>query len=479
VKAWLLRLKTVTLSAQALRFILGLFVMKNYLLSSLFTNHINFIVQEMRHILDGNSTDHLVIVAGGLKSPFADDIEYAYRPNHYIKRWLPENIQPGVFVHVSVNCTEPTLWFPSQDDFWLKAKPLPDNGWVEAFEIKYYRTETDLKQLLSSNLGTTVVLGEVEGCGLGLQSAQINPPWLIEAVDLQRARKTPYELECLKRANERAVKGHLASRAAFESGQSEYQIYHAFLLASQHREMDIPYEPTVAINHHCSILHYLDLDTELPDKRYACLVDGGASYAGYASDICRTYCYDDSIFSELINGLDDIQQSLVQAARPGVSYADLHREAHLEIAALLIEGGVILSSSAESAVSQDLSLSFFPHGLGHFIGTQVHERGGNLGMCAPNDELSEKLNVQLRLTRTIEPDNVFTIEPGIYFNPVLLKQLKNSHHQKQINWPLVEQLIPYGGMRIEDVVIANTQGAINLTRNAFAAVGGFKQSTKD
>jgi len=444
--------------------------MKNFLLLSSFAEHIDFIVGEIQRILDANNTDSLLIIAGGLKSPFADDIEYAYRPNHYIKRWLPENIQPGVFVYVCLNSTKPILFFPSQDDFWNKSNELPEFGWVDAFKVIQYRTETELKELLSANLNHLVVLGDADDCQLDLKATQVNPDWLIEAIDLQRARKTPYEIECLKRANERAVKGHLASRNAFEAGQSEYQIYAAFLMATQHREMDIPYEPTVALNSHCSILHYLDLDATLPGRRYSCLIDGGASYLGYASDICRTYCNDDSIFAELIHGLDDIQQSLVQAARPGVSYVDLHREAHLEIAALLIEGGVILSTSAESAVSQGLTASFFPHGLGHFIGTQVHERGGLLGKSAAPDMLNEKLNAYLRLTRTIEAGFVFTIEPGIYFNSVLLKPLKDSKNHKQINWSIVGQLMPYGGIRIEDVVTANAQGAINLTRNAFRSV---------
>ena len=76
----------------------------------------------------------------------------------------------------------------------------------------------------------------------------------------------------------------------------------------------------------------------------------------------------------------------------------------------------------------------------------------------------------LRLTRKLEADMVVTIEPGLYFIPTLLCQLRAGPHAAAINWPLVEHLSRFGGVRIEDDVVCRAEGAPeNLTRDAFAA----------
>ncbi|MFB3103422.1 MAG: M24 family metallopeptidase, partial [Pseudomonadales bacterium] len=73
----------------------------------------------------------------------------------------------------------------------------------------------------------------------------------------------------------------------------------------------------------------------------------------------------------------------------------------------------------------------------------------------------------LRLTRPVEVGQVFTIEPGVYFIPVLLAALRKSSEGADVNWQTVDVLRPCGGIRIEDNVLVTEEGAINLTRNAF------------
>jgi Xaa-Pro dipeptidase len=78
----------------------------------------------------------------------------------------------------------------------------------------------------------------------------------------------------------------------------------------------------------------------------------------------------------------------------------------------------------------------------------------------------------LRLTRTLELDALFTIEPGIYFIPMLLDELRVGAAASEVNWSLVDALLPYGGIRIEDNVWLTAAGPVNITREAFAASAG-------
>jgi Xaa-Pro dipeptidase len=109
---------------------------------------------------------------------------------------------------------------------------------------------------------------------------------------------------------------------------------------------------------------------------------------------------------------------------------------------------------------------FFPHGLGHLLGLQVHDVGGRLanrdGELAPPPAAWPGL----RNTRTLDAGAVVTIEPGLYFIPALLESARDGAAASAINWSLIKELMPFGGIRIEDNVLATTDGADNLTRNA-------------
>jgi Xaa-Pro dipeptidase len=147
---------------------------------------------------------------------------------------------------------------------------------------------------------------------------------------------------------------------------------------------------------------------------------------------------------------------------PGRPYPESPLEAHRRVAQLLVEVGV-LKGSAEEAVARRVTRAFFPHGVGHLLGIQVHDVGGRQaspegGEVAPPD------GHVLRNTRTIEPGHVVTIEPGIYFIHLLLEPLRQGEAAHLVDWSLVDLLSPYGGLRIEDDVLATEAGARDLTR---------------
>jgi Xaa-Pro dipeptidase len=154
--------------------------------------------------------------------------------------------------------------------------------------------------------------------------------------------------------------------------------------------------------------------------------------------------------------------------RDGQSYPQLHDHAHHVLAGIL-HGQGFIRMSAESAVESGVSTAFFPHGLGHPIGLQVHDVAGFQKDESGGAIARPAAHPYLRFTRTLQPRMVVTIEPGIYFIDLLLAQLKDSPQSKDINWDKVDHFRRFGGIRIEDDVVCTTGDPENLTRDAFAA----------
>jgi Xaa-Pro dipeptidase len=151
-----------------------------------------------------------------------------------------------------------------------------------------------------------------------------------------------------------------------------------------------------------------------------------------------------------------MQQELCAAVKVGLPYEQLHERAHDRVGAILADVGVVRVSAAE-AVASGLTRAFFPHGLGHSLGLQCHDVG-----CA---ELKPKAdNPFLRNTTVIAADQVFTVEPGIYFIDMLLAPLRAGAGAQRVDWKLTGELARFGGIRIEDDLRVTPDGAENLTR---------------
>jgi Xaa-Pro dipeptidase len=121
-------------------------------------------------------------------------------------------------------------------------------------------------------------------------------------------------------------------------------------------------------------------------------------------------------------------------------------------------------------VATGVSGAFFPHGVGHGIGLQVHEVAGfaqsDSGGVLPKPEG----HPYLRLTRVLQPGMAVTIEPGVYFIDMLLEPLRQGPLAGSVDWKRVDDFRPFGGIRIEDDVVCTDGVPENLTRDAFATV---------
>ena len=161
--------------------------------------------------------------------------------------------------------------------------------------------------------------------------------------------------------------------------------------------------------------------------------------------------------------MERLQQERCARVAPGLPYAELHREAHVRIGGLLHALG-ILRVGGDAAFELGLTRPLFPHGLGHFLGIQVHDVAGRQAAPRGGTAPPPAHSPYLRTTRTIAEHQVFTIEPGVYFIEMLLREHRTGPSSKHFDWKLVDRLAPFGGVRIEDDVLVTSSGHRNLSR---------------
>jgi Xaa-Pro dipeptidase len=407
--------------------------------------------------------DHLAIAAGMPPGKFLDDQDYPFVAHPHFRHWLPLVGAPGSWI-VHTPGARPRLIFVQPRDYWHVVPEAPSGYWVEHFDITTVRTPADaVAQLPKAR--TAVIAAAGDG------ATADNPPAVLDCLHWQRSFKTSYELALMREANRIGARAHRAAERAFRDGRSEFDIHLAYLASARQTDAELPYGSIVALNEHGAVLHYMHFDRTPPAGHRSFLIDAGASFAGYASDITRTYAAADApAFQALIASMDAAQQGFAAKVRAGQSYPELHLHAHHVIAGVLREHGFI-RLSAEGAVESGVTRAFFPHGLGHLIGAQVHdvagfqagEHGGSIPRPAGHP--------YLRMTRTLAPGMVVTIEPGLYFIDMLLAELRDQPVAADIDWAKVDAFRPYGGIRIEDDVACTEGAPENLTRDAFAQAG--------
>jgi len=409
-----------------------------------------------------------VLIASGLEIYHArDDLSYPYAAEPYFKAWLPLMQHPGSVLKI-VPGQRPLLVYFQTPDFWRQPPAEPEGYWVEHFEILYARSRAEvIKALDVPPQGFGVIENDAEEL---LGSPSDSDPSLLHFLDYYRAFKTPYEVACIERANWIAAAGHSAARHAFSGESSEFQLNQIYCSATEQREAELPYQNIVALNDHAAILHYQNLDRQPPAEVRSFLLDAGAQFNGYAADVSRTWSRGEERFDALIDSIDSMQKALCVEARTGVSFTYLNELAHQMLGEILVQHGIVLGS-AQSAYASGITRDFLPHGLGHLLGLQVHDAGGHLASPHGARNTPPEAHPSLRLTRVLEPGFVLTIEPGVYFIPALLDAAKKGKHAALVDWAVVDELLPFGGVRIEDNILVTDQGARNLSRPALSAAG--------
>jgi len=431
-------------------------------LATLYPDHIAELQARSKVALSRENLDGIVIHSGQEIKVFLDDYGYPFKVNPHFKHWLPLVDVPNSWLIIN-GSDKPTLIYYQPIDFWHKVIELADSYWNDFFDIKILQKPADVDKLLPYDKKGYAYIGEHVEVARALGFDNINPEPLLNFLHYHRGYKTQYEQVCLRESNTIAVRGHKAAKQAFMEGLSEFDIQQSYLKATSHTANETPYGNIAALNENTSILHYTALERMAPEKHRSFLLDAGASFHGYASDITRTYAFEQNKFAELIARMDQLMLKAVDGLKPGLSYVDLHISTYKDIGNVLKEFGFI-NVDADTAVETGIISTFFPHGLGHHLGLQTHDVGGFMA-----DERGTHINTPdehafLRTSRMIEANQVFTIEPGLYFIQSLLADLKASKHGNMVNWQAVDEMRPFGGIRIEDNIIVHQSRNENMTR---------------
>jgi Xaa-Pro dipeptidase len=437
--------------------------------------HVADLIERYAPLLQGAEVDAVVIHSGSaIKRTEFDDQYWPLRATPHFQHWLPL-AHPDCAL-VIVPGKKPVLAWLTSTSFW-EARPEPETRHFEhALEVHRVDDVDAIKALIPS--GRVAFIGEARAHARlwGIDDERVNLPTLLGPLDRLRAVKTPYEVLCLAEANRRAAAGHAAALAAFRAGgASELEIHLRFLEATGQDDPETPYKNIVAEGPHAATLHHVTYDKRRSSRAAeSLLVDAGATFLGYCSDITRTWVRGEgavaSAYGGLVLGVEAMQQRLCNAVHVGSPYEELHEESHRQVGAILRDIG-IAKGSLDEIVKAGISKSFYPHGLGHSLGLQCHDVG--CALVKPKQD-----NPYLRNTSTITVGQVFTIEPGVYFIDGLLEKLRASEHAGLVDWTLTDELSTMGGVRIEDDLVvtggesSGQGGTRNLTREVLPTGGG-------
>lgn len=397
-----------------------------------------------------------------------DDRVVVFQPNAHFRRWLPAQDGPEHVVLARPG-RRPVVVRVRPRDYWHDTSPFPQSHWESEVDLHEVETPEQVLAVLQSVAGgvdRVAYFGDspARAAALGIESSRVEPNALRYPLDWYRATKTTYEVELTRVACRSAARGHLAAEREFYAGADEMEIHWAYQRASGQLEQDLPYGSIVAFDEKSAILHYQKKRRGDSVPADLLLLDAGAQHCGYTSDITRTFVGEGihPVMRQIRDGVDAIQVDLVEWVTAGRSYVDLHLEAHRRIAELLCRLGVI-RVAADQALESGLTRLFMPHGVGHQIGLQIHDVGGHQAEVTGGERLPPDGHV-LRNTRVLEPGHLVTLEPGIYFIPMLLDPLREEVRASMLDWTLVDALIPLGGVRIEDDVLCTEGEPENLTR---------------
>jgi len=291
---------------------------------------------------------------------------------------------------------------------------------------------------------------------------------LIKAIVKQRSIKSEIEIQEIEKALETAYKMHTTAMKMAKPGVVEREIAGIIEGIALSNGGPVSFPIILSINGQTLHNHYHG--NTLETGRMLVVDAGCETEMNYCSDITRSV----PVGGKFDQRQKDIYQivcnaniSAIEAIKPGIPYRDIHL-----LSAKIITQGLkdigLMKGDVDEAVSKGAHTMFFPHGLGHMLGLDVHDMEG-LGenYVGYDDEIkrsSQFGTAFLRLGRRLQNGFVLTVEPGIYFIPALIDQWKSENKLSEfINYDKVENFKNFGGIRIEDDVL--------VTDNSYRVLG--------
>ncbi|KAF9933368.1 hypothetical protein BGZ67_004319 [Mortierella alpina] len=414
-------------------------------------------------------TEGLVYLKGDvLKERHDTDVELIFRQesNFYYLTGFAEHDAHVLFDLKTQKMTLLPYRLPDDHIVWM-GMPATTTELHTKYEADDIRYSTELLATIKESGASTLYVLRQEDAPKDTQLT-INAEVLKEAIVNARIYKSAYEIEAMRKINHISSNAHVALMKAAKKSQSEVELDALFRYeTARFGARAQAYEPIVGVGANAAILHYGRNSAAFNGNHdQLCLVDAGAEQGCYASDITRTfplngkYAGDAKTIYEIVL---QMQKAVLESMKPGVQYEAMHRLASKIAVEGLQKAGVLKAEfSVEELLEKHIDGVFFPHGLGHMIGLDVHDVGG----YPKGVERIQAPGLQyLRMRRVLEAGFVVTVEPGIYFVEFILNAAKNDEANvgKYINWDVVERFAKVGGVRIEDCVAITETGIDNLT----------------
>lgn len=286
---------------------------------------------------------------------------------------------------------------------------------------------------------------------------------LIQAVVKMRATKEPQEIGAIERACNVGYNMHTLAQILIKQGVTERFI--AGQVDGIARSMAQGNSFATIFSQHGEIMHGAPSDAALEDGRLV-LCDAGCELDDYCSDHTRTMPVNGKFSQrqlEIYSIVEECHDYVLEVAKPGVKYMDVHFAVCRRMTERLKELG-LMKGDTDEAVAAGANAMFLPHGLGHMMGMDVHDMEG-LGQIYVGFDEETRPNLEqfgtncLRMGRRLEEGFVVTDEPGIYFIPALIDDWKSSGHCKEfLNFDMLETYKDFGGIRIEDDILITNDG---------------------
>lgn len=318
-----------------------------------------------------------------------------------------------------------TLFVPPVDPdsvIWMGLPMSPAEA-LSKYDVDNVLLTTDVNATLASTAsahgGKAVAFGIAEQISEETKFqgfAETNLTTLKGAVENVRVVKDGYEVALLRKANDISAKGHTAAIRASRTATNEREIEAAFIatcIANGCREQS--YHPVVACGESGGTLHYVRNDQDLSDpgtkkRKDSVLIDAGGEYQTYCADITRVIPLSGKFTKEVRDIYEIVlrmQTECIAVLKDGVLWDDVHALAH-RVAIKGLLGLGVLRGSEDELFEKRISAAFFPHGLGHYLGMDTHDTGGN-----PNYEDKDSMFKYLRVRGHLPAGSVVTVEPGV------------------------------------------------------------------
>ncbi|KAK2031869.1 putative Xaa-Pro aminopeptidase [Colletotrichum zoysiae] len=455
-----------------------------------------------------NASDGLVFLPGEPSRSYEDsDMGPAFRQRRYFYYLSGANFADCAVTY-ELASDRLVLWVPYVEPrqvLWFGSTPGISEC-LKQLDVDDVRYTTQLNKFLYRHLapGSTLYVlhaDQVPLHGDFFQSAagvRIDATSLQPAMDQARVVKTDYEVAMIRKAAAVSALAHrrVAEKLLRLGNESEIEaVYQAWCTTSGAREQ--AYAIIAGSGRNASTLHY-DANNEPLEGREVVVFDAGCEWRCYASDITRTLPIPGRFSAEagaVYDVVARMQDECISLIRPGTLFFDLHIHASRVAQQGLLRLGVLRGDPAELWDAGTVA-AFFPHGLGHHVGLEVHDVSGRERLLLLNNVTGgqgarvgkrevvtpEMLGAMAQARASgaaaapppykgrqyLRKNMIVTVEPGIYFCREYIEGyfLSNPRHARFINKTVLERYYRVGGVRIEDDILVTDDGYENLSTGA-------------